>query len=84
MSRQRQVFPYFRGTSIYVRPETLNLLAQVKLPGETWTGEIERVVRQWARDHGVELYDQPAESQVFTARYAVLMASRTQEEAPHG
>ena len=59
MSNPRQTFPYERGTSIFVRAATLNLLAQVKAPGETWTYLIERIVRGWAREHGITLVDNP-------------------------
>jgi len=59
MSKTRQTFPYERGTSIFVRASTLNLLAQVKAPGETWTSLIERIVRGWAREHGITLVDSP-------------------------
>ena len=71
MRTQRQVFPYVRGTSIFVRPEALNLLAQVKLSGETWTMCLERIVRGWARENKVTLTDSPTELQGLRTRQAL-------------
>jgi hypothetical protein len=71
MRHKKQVFPYVRGTSIFVRPETLNLLAQVKGPGETWTYCVERLVRAWAREHGIILVDKPTVETVMRARQTV-------------
>jgi hypothetical protein len=68
MRRPRQQFPYTRGTAVVLNAGTLNLLAQVKAPGESWTQCIQRIVRDWASVHAIQLHEHPSILEVILAR----------------
>jgi len=69
MRTPRQHFPYTKGTGIFVHAPTLNLLAQVKATGESWTMCVERIVRQWAKDRRLVLHEEPTIQESLEVRY---------------
>ena len=68
MRKARESFPYTKSSSISLGEVALNLLAQVRAPGETWSKVVERLVRYWAVSHGLTVYEQPTLEQGLQAR----------------
>lgn len=85
MSKRRQVFPYQKGTSIWVSAQTLNFLAQVRAPGETWDTCLLRIVARWAIDHAIALVESPTLENGLRTRQAAATVPLYQEgESEHG
>lgn len=80
MRTPRQHFPYTHGTGIFVHSATLNLLAQVKATGESWTMCVERIVRQWSKDRGLTLHDSPTVIESLQTRQAIDSLPLSDEE----
>jgi hypothetical protein len=84
MKRDRQSFPYETATSVLLQPAALNLLAQLKLPGEPWSTAIERIGGDWATAHGIKLSERLDPWDVFRVRTDVQFEVRqSKQEAPH-
>ena len=68
MRKKRQSYPYVRGASIFLSCTSLNLLAQVRGPGESWSSCLDRVVRGWALQHKIVLNQYPSLEEVIRVR----------------
>ena len=59
MGKRRSCFPYTIGHGVFLDVETLNLIAQVMIPTDSWTTVIRRVVKEWVGLTGAEVMAKP-------------------------
>ena len=66
MGKRRSCFPYTIGHGVFLDVETLNLIAQVMIPTDSWTTVIRRIVKEWVAVTGREVFDDPTIERLLT------------------
>ena len=66
MGKKRDTFPYTVAHGVFLDVETLNLIAQVMIPTDSWTTVIRRIVKEWVAVTGREVFDDPTIERLLT------------------